>query len=461
MPFTPRTISDNFEKLPFSEDEKALLRRCLETPWDDAPLLVYADWVEEHGEEERADFIRKQVRTGETVFWGEAPKEVREWGKKVFSTPKGRGHFYRGLPSRFYLDNLGNTPNRLKKALEKLSWDWCCEMAYVCGDAEYNKVFFSDARIQQLIKLDIFANDVSDEGDENSLEVENPIPYLVESPYLTNLIRLSFDAPVSNAGMKQLAGAENLQNLISLVFESTTFNKSTMRILTQGESLGNLTDLNIGDEVKLEALRELATSQFAKQLTTLCLGYAAVTSKGAEVIAKAKNFQNLRKLDVSGHTVGDAGTKHLATSPYLKELRWLNLRLSELGKNGVSLLGNSRTFSKLEYLDLSWNFFRDGGAIALTKSKHLESLKDLNLTECEIGTKGMLALVNSEFIGRLEVLRIGGNEFDSEIIKALAKNTHISKLKELRFDLERTSKANRKILQKSPYLQQCKLIHDD
>jgi uncharacterized protein (TIGR02996 family) len=40
----------------------AFLQSILDAPDDDAPRLVYADWLEEHGESERAEFIRVQVK---------------------------------------------------------------------------------------------------------------------------------------------------------------------------------------------------------------------------------------------------------------------------------------------------------------------------------------------------------------------------------------------------------------
>ena len=39
----------------------ALLRAVCENPDDDLPRLVFADWCEENGEPERADFIRTQI----------------------------------------------------------------------------------------------------------------------------------------------------------------------------------------------------------------------------------------------------------------------------------------------------------------------------------------------------------------------------------------------------------------
>ena len=43
-------------------DRDALLASVLASPDDDAPRLVYADWLEEHGEPERAEFVRRQCR---------------------------------------------------------------------------------------------------------------------------------------------------------------------------------------------------------------------------------------------------------------------------------------------------------------------------------------------------------------------------------------------------------------
>jgi uncharacterized protein (TIGR02996 family) len=59
-------------------DYLALLRGVRERPADDLPRLVIADWLDEHGEGDRAEFIRVQcelARRGEG--WSEARKEVR------------------------------------------------------------------------------------------------------------------------------------------------------------------------------------------------------------------------------------------------------------------------------------------------------------------------------------------------------------------------------------------------
>jgi uncharacterized protein (TIGR02996 family) len=41
--------------------DEAFLEDIIAHPEDDAPRLIYADWLEEHGQQERAEFIRVQV----------------------------------------------------------------------------------------------------------------------------------------------------------------------------------------------------------------------------------------------------------------------------------------------------------------------------------------------------------------------------------------------------------------
>ncbi len=41
--------------------EDALLKAILANPDDDAPRLIYADWLDENGQEERAELIRVQI----------------------------------------------------------------------------------------------------------------------------------------------------------------------------------------------------------------------------------------------------------------------------------------------------------------------------------------------------------------------------------------------------------------
>jgi uncharacterized protein (TIGR02996 family) len=61
--------------MSFCSDESALLGTILDQPDDDVPRLVYADWLDEHGDADRARFIRLQCAADELPYG----PELRTW----------------------------------------------------------------------------------------------------------------------------------------------------------------------------------------------------------------------------------------------------------------------------------------------------------------------------------------------------------------------------------------------
>lgn len=58
-------------------DEAALLHAIHANPDDDTPRLVYADWLDENGQPERAEFIRLQVRLDAIPSWNDERERIR------------------------------------------------------------------------------------------------------------------------------------------------------------------------------------------------------------------------------------------------------------------------------------------------------------------------------------------------------------------------------------------------
>src|SRR4051812_28311157 len=80
-----------------SSEEEAFLSAMEADPADDTSRLVYADWLEEHGDGLRAEYIRLRlaVRAGErgrkrvVARLAEMAGDVDgEWRRRVFSVPK-------------------------------------------------------------------------------------------------------------------------------------------------------------------------------------------------------------------------------------------------------------------------------------------------------------------------------------------------------------------------------------
>src|SRR5262245_403802 len=56
----------------------AFLADIIEHPDDDAPRLIYADWLDEHGDEARAEFIRVQIELSRAPDMDEARRDALE-----------------------------------------------------------------------------------------------------------------------------------------------------------------------------------------------------------------------------------------------------------------------------------------------------------------------------------------------------------------------------------------------
>ena len=94
-------------------DRDALLRAICENPDDDAPRLIYADWLDEHGDARQAEFIRVQIELArvpernrqdhplaarEQTLW----RELRKWRFAPSEwTNLGLGDFVRGFNAQW------------------------------------------------------------------------------------------------------------------------------------------------------------------------------------------------------------------------------------------------------------------------------------------------------------------------------------------------------------------------
>ena len=63
------------EREPAMNERAAFISAILDSPDDDTPRLVFADWLQEHGEEPRAEFIRAQIEAAKL------PEEKRATSK--------------------------------------------------------------------------------------------------------------------------------------------------------------------------------------------------------------------------------------------------------------------------------------------------------------------------------------------------------------------------------------------
>src|SRR5215208_5695078 len=68
-------------------DEDALLAAIAAHPEEDTPRLVYADWLDENGQPERAEFVRVQCELARLGEHDDSPRkaELRQREKKLWT----------------------------------------------------------------------------------------------------------------------------------------------------------------------------------------------------------------------------------------------------------------------------------------------------------------------------------------------------------------------------------------
>ena len=106
-------------------EREALLKAVCENPDDDTPRLVFADWLQEHGEEERAEFIRLQIALARGNYNpGESARlkqyelqlllRARDWRHEVPGAEQVR--YVRGLINHAYFSEVAGFLNALDRA---------------------------------------------------------------------------------------------------------------------------------------------------------------------------------------------------------------------------------------------------------------------------------------------------------------------------------------------------------
>lgn len=98
-------------------DDEAFLEAIRASPQDDRVRLVYADWLEEHGDADRAEFIRTQIALDRLPWWDARvfcahlrwqqiierdperwDDDLPAWARKVHDTARYQS-YRRGMPS--------------------------------------------------------------------------------------------------------------------------------------------------------------------------------------------------------------------------------------------------------------------------------------------------------------------------------------------------------------------------
>jgi uncharacterized protein (TIGR02996 family) len=419
--------------------QAALLRDICEHPEDDAPRLVYADWLEENTDGERGEFIRLQcrlaslaendperprLRESEQHFAASAQRWLAELPSWVRPLIPKHGQlldaFHRG-----FLARVGCTAKQWLKGAAKLVHQLPVErlllvrctglVADVARSPHLNRLQGFGIRPTGSVALGITARDIGSLTAMNAplltyLDIgyggsrDESIAELVKLPLLPRLTRLSVAGNGLTDASAPLISA--LSGLTSLDLSANAFGSGIAAALASSKSLSGLRTLDLAGNL---------------------LGV-----EGASHLAGAHSLPSLEELDLGGaSTPFDEGLRLLADSPLIEALRTLRLYWGRIGPEGIEALAATPRRTRLEHLDLLNDPIGDRGAMALARSPVAATLRTLNLRGTGIGPDGVTALASSPWLTNLETLWLGGYEAGEHGAIALLDSPHLGRLQRL------------------------------
>lgn len=342
--------------------DAAFLRSILAAPDDDAPRLIYADWLDEHGDADRAEFIRLQIRLARIARQEPEFAELAaraedlqrnhqiEWVNQLPQFPEVNWEvFERGFISTVRFDSpdafFGAAREAFRSApireirLHRFYWPHATQLA---GSRELRYVRVLDLND---------GNRIGNQGTEA----------LMRSPHLAELRVLKLGRnSLGSAGARAVADSGHVRWLRVLKMERNDMYDEGTIFLAASRGLAHLHSLDL-DRTRVgdEGVSALARSKHLGNLRTLYLSYNLVTDRGLAALARSETVTGLQDLFLQGNSITDEGVAQLAASPAFARLERVFLRQNKIGDDGAMALARSPHFEHLRELYLGGNRISD------------------------------------------------------------------------------------------------------
>jgi uncharacterized protein (TIGR02996 family) len=271
----------------------ALLREIIANPDDDVPRLVYADWLEEHGDgydRERAEFIRVQCRL--TALAPDAPEREALVAREAELLRRNVQRWLAAFPA--WLRKLHAHKIKFERGL--------LAEVHVTGAQFIRQMggVFRKAPVVS-VRIDNLAGRLAD---------------VLACPHMARIHRLDLYA---------LGRYPNAADLVA-----------------QAATLANVRSLRLfGPVIGASGLSALLASPYLTRLESVDLPRHELGDAGCRILAVAGQHRGLRELKLAGNAITSAGVEALAGAACLESLTVLDLRNNPIGEAGVLALLDS------------------------------------------------------------------------------------------------------------------------
>jgi uncharacterized protein (TIGR02996 family) len=428
-----------------ADTEKAALFAGVKAePDEDAPRLVLADWLEEHGDEDgraHAELIRVQceiVRRCAVLIDPTRPGPIHALLRDV-------GYYHHdnyNLPPLF--SSITETDEQvvaLRAREKELLQPWTAEgripLVSSSRRVRWGRGFASldledvpfrprdmaalaagpfGPRIEQLV-LHVLPSNVAKIARNEILAHLGGIKVgcekltaavltaLLASPHLAGLRRLDADWLTSPDQVDALTAAPQRGCLTHLYLSRHPLKTPGFGRLAAAD-FPSLKALHFGglSNLRAEGARALSTAPFLAHLRDLVLNHGSLGPEGMEALAAGPHFRCPARLHVGLNSIGPEGLRAILDAPGLEGVAVLGLSNNHLDDGAVAQLAASPRLSGLLALSFINNpKIGPAGAEALAASPHLARLASLDLRLCPVGEAGANALLRSPYLRRLQL----------------------------------------------------------
>jgi uncharacterized protein (TIGR02996 family) len=317
-------------------DEEAFLEAILAGPDNDVPRLIFADWLEEHGDP-RAEFIRVQCQLARLpdddprcaelaareqlllrAYQGEWVGPVAGWSRSL--------KFRRGFLDELTV-NLETFLYRAEQlvALAPAARVDLMELGQWVGQEAANR-FAIASRLRKLALRPELSRVTGLHLSYSALTADC-IHALLASPHLGRLRTLDLrHNALGDDGAVILAACPALADLATLNLTSNLIGSGGFQALVSSPYLAELRSLELAaNSIDDRGLFALLESSHLPRLATLVLKRNAVTDHGAEALASWPGLAHMRTVDLSDNFIGDAGARALRQAPAGPVDLWIGL----------------------------------------------------------------------------------------------------------------------------------------
>jgi uncharacterized protein (TIGR02996 family) len=327
-------------------------------PDDDTQRLVYADWLEENGQEKRAAYIRAEV-------------------------------------DRYRCVNADTTAAAVGAFLDVCDYLQCDWLDWAARDEEldcFHKAAMRATgragkptlRSENLPKIKGVKFGNIERGFHSLVTVSNPDGFLADPDVVFRA------APITGIAFTRLSAEQ-------------------ARAFVAAGHLARMRHLGFGYRVEPEAIRIIGNHQDAAGVRSLLQDVNIGAEEGSEAVAEGACWTGVTRLELKGDAYEEEtlfAVTDLLRRPQFRRIRYLRAAEMMLGNSTCRAIANAG-LTELRHLDLAMNDIEESGAGALASSKSLSNLRFLDLDGNDVGGDSAAALINTPKLPSLTALILG------------------------------------------------------